>query len=1259
MLGHVLFRLPLNGRIARLFLMLAVLVSGFGLGAAHASTPTVADPDLSVRIQGSGTGSLLTTVHTPALRAAVPQADPRILIIGTGVERALFPTQLQNAIAPAAGPDVTDTHGYGTIAASTLFQLLPNAKITSMRVPARDAGWHLLETSKLADALEYAHANRTRYDLVLLAYPPQAALDPIAHLIGHGDYGRYGRGMGMVIEALLNNRAPVRGQIAGIPADRNLRGRVFARANLLQRDAIERYAKQATAWKRVLEALGTLDRAGVAVVAPSGDFARTSGDQLLPLVTQTVFGVAAQPSVITVGASYADGEVTRLSPTSGRGPTLELDQKPNLLAPSDVMVMIPRGARVGWKDDSLRVPLQTLQWAKAGVPPTPCPSLTGVYDCVLQGSTMVSASVVAANLAASVASGLPAAAAARGSNHDEVLRGLAWAQASETRARASDSNRIAYGWEQGAGVLGGLKGIDVSATPVLLDEPSLGELGWNEPSTTRLALWPGGASVSHAAATVRSFLGADATGATVSAALADGGRLGAHPEGTDLTVASAPGRYQGGFYAGELALTGPSGEHVRLPLSFVQGIPLDFRVTYAYNGLQTGGMEGERVEQTTMVLFAGLPTNVGLIGEAFKNLSAKALKHHGGDPLNNFMIRNAVTKDSFTNPNVTASQHGRGRIEVVPPGFYRAHVLSDHGMDVRQSRGRGESLGIRLGSFGHDVAYVPGSYLFVASQAPCTAGSSSGPMSPSCVQRDVATTEIDPTTGFCVTRNPSTQVAFNVYCGEATYALPSAVVSRAVHLIEHDDLAARSEWKTCSLNVPLDGTAADLAGLQSQSNDCAGSTVPTSWSFPTGSPGCLAPEERDRFSRGHPADVTAIYSGASTPSLPGRNFPVGVMTYEFPLPSPNTYTTAGLALSYVADNAIVAVRFRAGEDALSDSSSSILVIDDPDVNVVPALRRGTTKGSTFTEWATMSANAKTAQLSIIVIPTAWARPDLDPTKPIAKVQLCDVALRVNTFAKQSFGTPSPGATPVQRFTVDDRGLASRIDPSVSRIRPAYDTTSGFLGAGLEEESLAIAVQIPKNTTRTESMPHHVLSPRGNPAYLLGVRDAGGNPMGSTLPTYDPNYGISGGACYEAGLDPDAPDVLRALGGGVCAAWNDAREQGETLGELTPDPVLNGRFAGVLALDHKAVSKAGGRPTFEFADADDGGAFDAAGRWATSKGSYVGRFEVSDFFDDAVPFSVTPLAGLISIARDNMGRAILRVNTIEAGGSGHAISSMLG
>ena len=38
--------------------------------------------------------------------------------------------------------------------------------------------------------------------------------------------------------------------------------------------------------------------------------------------------------------SYADGDVTRLSPTSGRGPTLELDQKPDLLAPSDVMVMI-------------------------------------------------------------------------------------------------------------------------------------------------------------------------------------------------------------------------------------------------------------------------------------------------------------------------------------------------------------------------------------------------------------------------------------------------------------------------------------------------------------------------------------------------------------------------------------------------------------------------------------------------------------------------------------------------------------------------------------------------------------------------------------------------------------------------------------------------------------------------------------------------------------------------------------------------------
>lgn len=1235
-------------RIARGGLVIAIVLSGFAPSAATANAPIPADGDLSLRnVDASGTGGLVKSVNTPSLRNGVPAASARILIVGTGVSRALFPAALQPQIA-ASGPSATDTYGFGTLAASTILQLIPDARITSIRVGAYDSNYVIARLGELADALTAARSDR--YDAVLLAYPPQAALDPVTHVIAHGDYGRFGRGINLVTEALLSNP----NGIAAIPEDKGLRARVFEGANLRQRDAVERFADQARQWNRTMAALKALDDAGIPVIAPAGDFTKKNGDQIAPIVTQTVYGLSAHPSVLTVGASYADGAVTRVSPTSARGPTLGLDLKPDVLAPADVMAMLPGAATLGWKDDSLRVPLQTLQWAKAGVPPSPCPAPDSAYRCVLQGSSMISASVVAANVAAMVAQGTPHPASARAAADDEILRGIAVAQASRAPATASDASRPAHAWEQGAGVLGGLKGIDLARTPVPLARADLGEVGWDEPASRAIALWPGGAPASASARTT-GFVGPDQTGQTIARDFTDG-RLSAVSDGTTVTLRAAQGKHQGGVYTGALTLTPPAGSPVTVPTSLTQGLPVDFKASYAYNELMTGGRDGERVEKATLVLFPGLPTNVGILGEAFKSIATRAFRAVP-DPTTNYYLRWGITKDSFTDPSVSPAQHGRGTVPTVPPGFYRMHLLSDHGIDARQQRGREESLGIRLGSFGPDAAYVPGSNVLVGAQPPCSAGTAGGPFATGCVTR--GDREVDPTNGFCVARNYSTQVAFNVYCGEIAYAIPSAVVSRAVHLIEHG--SGSSEWDACGVDIPLDGTNFDFAALTAGAQSCRDTTAPSSWSFPQKAPDCLSPTEKKAFPQGHPSDINAVFSGPTSATVL-RNFPVAVMTYRFKLPQPNTYTTAGVSLSYVADNAIVGVRFQTGSDPTGDASNSLLVADDPDVSVVPALERGPSKGSAYNEWAVMSANAAVGSLSIIVIPTAWANTSLDPTKPIARVQLCDVALRVNTFAKQSYGNPRPeGGVDTQFFPVLDRGLTQQIRPGTSRVRPIFEPGSGSFGAaGTEAESLTVAVQIPKNTTHASS-PHRVLSPVGGPAYLkAGRRYADGARYESVLPagfeTYDPRYGVNTMTCKE-GVNPDERDPERIRNAESCRLVNVARGSSGLLADLTPIATFNGRFAGTLTASHGILERAGGNVAFEVADADDGGAFES--RWAKRDGDYVGRFTVSDFYDDAAPFSLIPISGVISVTKDAQGNATLRVNTNEIGGLSRTISALLG
>jgi hypothetical protein len=195
---------------------------------------------------------------------------------------------------------------------------------------------------------------------------------------------------------------------------------------------------------------------------------------------------------------------------------------------------------------------------------------------------------------------------------------------------------------------------------------------------------------------------------------------------------------------------------------------------------------------------------------------------------------------------------------------------------------------------------APGANLLVPSGPACDSSSRAG-----CVER---TGEIDRSSGLCVARNPQTNVTYNYYCGEIAYAVPSAIVSRAVHHIQHAADPASSEWGSCNVGVEMNGRAVDLAQIVERADRCDGGPTGSSWTIGTGGARCLGPSERAAFPNGHPNDVRATFSSLVPAGAPGTGLPAAVLTYEFALPYLNTYTTAGLAFSYVAENAIVGVR---------------------------------------------------------------------------------------------------------------------------------------------------------------------------------------------------------------------------------------------------------------------------------------------------------------------------------------------------------------
>jgi hypothetical protein len=327
-----------------------------------------------------------------------------------------------------------------------------------------------------------------------------------------------------------------------------------------------------------------------------------------------------------------------------------------------------------------------------------------------------------------------------------------------------------------------------------------------------------------------------------------------------------------------------------------------------------------------------------------------------------------------------------------------------------------------------------------------------------------------------------------------------------------------------------------------------------------------------------------------------------------------------MTLAYEADGAIIASRFDAGPDRTADASHSILAIAGTGVSV-PGSTPARDEGVYEDEWSIMSANQPAARLSLMIFPTSATRD--------ASVSLCNIALRVSTFAKQSWGDDTGSLT--RTFPMLDRGLTDLIDENRSRMRASY--TDGFRDLKPQSESVVVAAHAPRNTTMNPTSSHRVLSPVGGPAVPAGVQ----------------RWGTDGRAHEDlAGID-----LLDAAGGSTslactsaeptCQAWNAARARGDLLAELTPDLVVNGRFFGYSVARGPQLRVAAGNLGFSTAMAADDN-----GRTAWGNGQ---RVSVSNFPSSASEYPTAgPLDPAIQILRDPAGRAILRILGTLPGGS---------
>lgn len=671
---------------------------------------------------------------TDALRPAA--RGIRVAVISSGVDTRALPEDLRSRITPLGSAQ--DPAGYGTYVTSVLLQLDPDAVVTSIGVyPGGrfNPDWQ-------AGALDWTVKHASELDAVLYAVPPHEFLDPVSATMSAGAWGR-------VLDAAADNPVPGReGPVLGIPLDPSVRRAQTAKAGDADRKAIDSFASLTSRWQAARAQVRALGDAGVPFVVPAGD--------LGPSV-QTIFGLGNLPEAITVGGW--DGK--RVSPRSASGPSIDGSVKPDLVAPTGFVGVLPERS-------TLAKTLADQKLLDAGLVPA-----WGTGEAPSKARARLDTSMSAATLVAAAAGGM----------HKEGITDVARQRGALSAAAVPVRGEAV--WRQGAGVLRlAPHAAFASSRPLALSAASLGA----EPDAGAWAAsvpFSGGAPA-RAVLALTSFAGVEAGGRTVTRDVkpsqAPSASVGAGPDGVRISVPLDQSRYEGGVYCGytDVSVIGTSGD-VR-PGVTVEGVPS------GTEQLPTCLVKGSRLrafgfyihdlpaENLTFSLLPALPEEASLLEKPLMFLPV--------DPTRTKLYTKVTGPDGYA----TFSN--------VPPGYYRVRQFSDYGSPITQrliSSSTGADV-VRHSDIGENPSYESFDALVLSATA--------------WTEQDLRNTfgsenvkAEKPTGAYLVTIGPRT---IRVVLGFLKKMPGPAVSSRVVDLLSYDDLDFGS--------LPL-GAVFDLAGL--------------------------------------------------------------------------------------------------------------------------------------------------------------------------------------------------------------------------------------------------------------------------------------------------------------------------------------------------------------------------------------------------------------------------------------------------------------
>lgn len=651
-----------RSRVTRILILILTAITGvFTAPSGHAFTTmreaTWRDGDsISVGLPWTPTSGppISDAIASPLDESSIAAMSPvasRIALISSGIDKNVFPTSLAARITTLGSSG--DPIGYGTYAASVILQL--NQASTIVSLGSYPGGVFSADTFNLN--LAYVINNAAAFDAVLIDIPPTDLLDPVSAAMQAGIWDDV---LDSIADAPLKSSG---GTMYGIAMDDSL----FSTQTISYHNAsvLKPFRDLLKMWTTASSYIKTINSLGISVVMPAGDLGPRP---------QTIFGLSNLSEVITVGgfntSNTAQGRPTAtVSEGSGAGPSIDLKVKPDLLASTNIMGLLPPNSTLaiylsnnGGLDPNLQP-----HWTTS----TSDPYLVAPAKARLD-TTLTSAAVVAA-ATGGIATGI------FGVRDSARQRGALYRKAEPIPGLAV--------WRQGQGVLGSPSlNLSVPTSAFAASAPMvLGHLNFGlEPSS---GTWTASATVAQgspvtAAVTYQDFIGVDILGrSTTTTATAS--------TSPPISVSTATSVLNAVATVGNDYL--PSGVYCSYVITGIAASSSSVTETVpscATNGFKPVAHSFQIHDRSavteTFELATALPPGADILDMPLHFLPV--------NPVGSTLFTKTSSDDicslyGLNDPPPTSALSlkpclGHARFNVIPPGYYRVRAWSDYGAPI-------------------------------------------------------------------------------------------------------------------------------------------------------------------------------------------------------------------------------------------------------------------------------------------------------------------------------------------------------------------------------------------------------------------------------------------------------------------------------------------------------------------------------------------------------------------------------------------------